>query len=496
MFDLYKPLRNRLRQYDAASGLFAAYAFMQFIHFDRPLPANFQTPQMRWNNPLQLGLFEWEFDTLAREVLANSPTYASKKLYRWKDVVQSVNLIKDIENGIWGRQPDSENKVLYEVLRIAHRQFPWQDKVRQSDLVRYLKIYRQPGICDLVHRVFGLLPDEVFNVGLALTGHFLQSFASDAPITSSLPGVDPDAAARLATHLTRTLEEHRNAVSASQTYDINWAYNPNHLRRYPLVQLNERTIVCPIMPFLLSWLVDSIYFDLVQHGDEFSRSFGEAFQSYVGEALRAADHEKSFEVISESRYGSRRRPKDSIDWILSDKSGALFIECKATRMKLRGKIDLTSIDTMRSELERIAAFVVQAYSTLNDAMRGEYDHWKPGERSAYPLVVTLENWRAMRFPAEEIVDTKVKKLFEQKGLDTQLLDDHPYQVCSVAELEVSAQMMSQIGIEPFMKKKREHGAAKTTMHGFLAGLHGTPLRACVTDLFPDDWEAISNSLGR
>ena len=297
---------------------------------------------------MEIGLFEWEFETFAREVLVNCPDHAQKRFETWKDIAEIVNHIKRIENDLWGRQPDSGDIIHYEILRIAHRQFPWQEKVSRATIVRYLKIYRSEGLSELISQEFGMTPDELFAVGFALVGLFLRAPQITLPITSSLNDIDPETINRFVSRFTLTLNQHREAARDSQTYDLNWAYNLNPVRLHPLIQISQKTIVCPLTPLILWRLTDGIYFDLVVHRREFDRAFGPAFQCYVGEVLTAASRGDAFEVLPEVRYGTAKQPRDSIDWIVSDAAGALFIECKASRMKLRGKIDIIGLEAISS----------------------------------------------------------------------------------------------------------------------------------------------------
>ena len=178
---------------------------------------------------------------------------------------------------------------------------------------------------------------------------------------------------------------------------------------------------------------------------------------------------------------------------MSDADAALFIECKASRMKLKGKIDLTTVESMEQEIKRLAAFVVQAYVTLNDALHGRYEHWKAHGRSVYPIVVTLENWRALRIPSEKIIEEEVKATFAKKQLDTQLIENHPYQICSIDELEHVVQMMGRIGICKFMELRKERGGARSTLHGLLTSFLDTELEKHVKELFPYELEKLENS---
>ena len=136
MYDAYKPLRNKLRQYDVISCLQAVYFFNQYLISDLPLPPKFSHASLRYKKPPDVGLYPWEFETLAREALINCGDRAPNAFSSWNDVRVVINHIRRIENDVWGEQEHRDDIILYELLRIAHRQFPWQEKLDAATVAR------------------------------------------------------------------------------------------------------------------------------------------------------------------------------------------------------------------------------------------------------------------------------------------------------------------------------------------------------------------------
>ncbi len=74
IFNLYKPLRNYTRQFSVIDSLSIIRAYCQHLQFNQPLPGDIKvSPQFSNAKTTQeKGVFEWELDILAREIIINS----------------------------------------------------------------------------------------------------------------------------------------------------------------------------------------------------------------------------------------------------------------------------------------------------------------------------------------------------------------------------------------------------------------------------------------
>lgn len=450
MYDLYKPLRNYLRKHELFSGFSAVYHYFQFLQFDVSPPKELRHPELSLRGAYAVGLFEWELLTLTREILLNCVEGQGRSLFSWKAIAAASNKIKHIENETWGRLA-KEDDIMFEMARIANRTFHWQLGINQPTITRYFRITNHSLIRPMIIDEFGMTPREMFQIGVALSGHFLSKPVLTLPITNSLNSVSSERCAAFLSRFSRTLAEHKMLAQSAQTYDINWAYNFSSLEEFPLVQMNERRVFCPIPTLLLRRLCDGLYFDLVRRGNEFHPTFGVAYEDYVGDVLVAANFAGTFQILKAEQYGPRTARKDTIDWILFDDSAALFIECKASRVRLQAKVDLLKREAVLAELRKLAGFIAQAYATLNDALNNQYNSWKPAGTPIYPLIVTLDSWQ--RFGYLDVILEHVKAVFEERGLNTNLLVQHPYTLCAVDEFEQAIQIMAAVGINQFMSGK-------------------------------------------
>lgn len=144
-YDLYKPLRNQLRQIPLIESLGVIRAYLQYMQFRQQLPADIQVDPsfIHAKNPIERRVYEWELELLAKEIILNSPQSAEKTLRQWQSFSGLINKLKEVENNISIRYQDlSKTNILTEMHRIAHRQFQWQLLPNGIWLTRYYKIFR------------------------------------------------------------------------------------------------------------------------------------------------------------------------------------------------------------------------------------------------------------------------------------------------------------------------------------------------------------------
>jgi hypothetical protein len=450
MYDLYKPLRNYLRQYEWGNGLMAVYHFVQYLQFDTPLPRALRCQELTWKKPYELGVFEWEMLTLAREIILNCDAQG-RSMLSWSAVAGAINHIKKIENDGW-RQNSAGDDIHFEMVRIANRQFDWQVGLNTALVSRFFMIIDDPRVASQVIDEFGMTPTELYQITLSLAGHFLENPSIRLPLYNQINTVAAEPLARLIDRLSLTFLEHRERTREQQSYDLNWAYNPSSLVEFPLVRQPSMAF-CPVPALFVERMTKGIYFDLVRRGADFANSYGFAFEDYVGRMIRSINRESRFQIEGARKYGTSNARKDTVDWIISDTGAVLFVECKSSRVKLNGKIDLANRLPMLGELQKLANFIGQTYQTLSHAMNGQYGFWAPDERPVYPMVLTLDNWQRFGFLINDTLPQYVREDLQRRGLDPAMVERHPYTVCEIAEFEQAIQVMNQCGIAPVMAQK-------------------------------------------
>jgi hypothetical protein len=158
--------------------------------------------------------------------------------------------------------------------------------------------------------------------------------------------------------------------------------------------------------------------------------------------------------IPEEEYFVGKSKKRTIDWIVADGHSALFLECKSKRLSWGAKAFLNNLQPLDADIENMASAVVQIYRTIMDYKKGYYRHFPPtGDRKIYPAVVTLENWRFFGpIMLGKLNDAIVDKL-RASELPLELLQQMPYSVWAIEELEVGLQIINSVPISDFISGK-------------------------------------------
>lgn len=490
MYDLYKPLRNRLRTLSLLPSLLGLYHLSQYAQFDQPLPQALRYPGFGRTTRLSVGLHEWTLELLARELILNAPDAGPRAMTTWNEFAELGNLVRDIENNIWGRAPDGPALIEYEMVRIAHRQFPWQVRPSTRLIASYFKLYSNPRLAELMQAAFGMTAVEYFQIAMGLSGHFVDRPLLRTPVGNTVNAVSQATLDRLVGRMSLDLGSLRDRIRQMQAYNINWAYLFDPMRTWPLIDLGSNRLLCP-MPTLLLWrMTEGIYFDLVQHRQLFDQNFGLAFQDLVGEVVVAANPDGRVRLLPEERYGTKKRPRDSADWIIQDDTASVFIECKASRLKAQAKVDLHDTATIDGEVDRLAGFVTQLYATMSDALGGAYAQWKPNGLPVYPLVVTLDEWLPSGRSLIHRLEDKVREGLQQRGLPVDLPETHPFTLCSLYEFEAAARAFGFAGVDAVMGEKTTGEHQGWAMMPFIQGRFPRAVSENRV-LFEAEWRAVT-----
>lgn len=501
-YDLYKPLRNYLRAYNAIESLAVLRAYFQNLQFSQPLPEAIQVHQSYTEAARKQDrlVFEWELEILAKEVILNGQDIGgSKSLRHWPNFANAVNALKKLEDEITKRYGDIFQKhILLELYRIAHRQFPWQQAPNSSALLRSYKIFSGGGLDAILQDRIGMSASQLYTLGLAFSGHYIGSFSFDYPPTISIPGIDAALVERFCRHFSTEMPTLRKEISDRQSYDEDYPYTLNPLRITPLVRtvLNGKSsLIAPVPTYLFRRFTEGIYYELYDD-QRFAAAFGHSFASYVGDVFSSVKADDRFAVFSEKTYIVGKDEKLSIDWLVADDKAALFIECKTKRVRYDAKIALADLSPLEDDLDKMAGFIVQAYRTQLDCEQGFYPHWKPSGQRIFPIIVTLEDWYTFgdRLIAQEL-DRRVAEKLVERGIDPKIAERSPYTVCCVAELELAIQIMKEVGIADFMMKKTSGEHRLWLLQPFMLDLFPVAYRGARRDLFHDEYARIHPSLG-
>jgi hypothetical protein len=497
LFELYKPLRNHLRQLNLIDSLRVIHAYMQHLQFSRPLPDDIYTLPFFRNAKTRLEkcVFEWELDTLSLELLVNAiypdSSLAADTLRRWDCLAGAINKLKTLENGLVSHYP--AGSILREIHRLAHRQFPWQRSPDTGSIARYFKLFSRPDLHSIIGRTLGLTARDLYRLGLALTGHFLSAFALEYPPRIEIPGLSRGKLDLLLDRIARPTDHLRQLARDRHVVDATYAYLFNPLREYPLARqvLNGREyLLAPIPTFLFRRFTEGIYYE-VNRETGFAEAFGKAFQDYIGEVISRAITGTTLLAHPEVVYRVGKNRKDTADWLIIDNTTVLFIECKTKRLRLEAKTDIESPETLERDLATLVLSLMQLYKTIRDYQLGHYPN-VPVEpnKKIFPVVVTLEDWFAFGPEIIREVDRRLHESLVADGIDPAVARDMPYSIVSAADFERLVQVVAITGIGPVLTKKTvDPEPRQWVMDAFLR--HDFSVELTMTSfLFPEVMEQI------
>jgi hypothetical protein len=498
MYDLYTPLQDILLRQALVPSLNVIWAWMQHLEFGQEFPPYIEVhPSVRLARAgPEKGVYQWELAVLARELLAVAPINEGRTdLRSWKEFSDTLNGLKNLDNAISQRYEKLfRERIFFEMFRIAHQQFWWQRTMRlDSDVTRYLKIFGQPALDGILQAHVGLSARALYTVGLSAAGHFLESSELPLPTSFSLTGVSGEQVAYFLRSYSLDLDELRTRCAACRSFDENFIYALNPLVEHPLVAYSvgaHARLMCPIPRYLIRRFTEGVYYDIL-NAPGFAAAFGTAYQAYVGDVLHAVSRRRSLTVLPEAEYYVGRDRKHSVDWIVSDSTGELFVECKAKRLRYDAKIALADLSALEQELDKLADFAVQIYRTLGDAIAGRYSHWSQSRRPIFPVVVTLEDWCVFGHAISAQIDARIRLAFQDRGLDVSMLERFPLTICSVAEFERMMALVVMKDVSTVMAAKVDRKRRLWLLHSALRDAFPAEYDATRYNLFPEALEAIT-----
>jgi hypothetical protein len=497
MYDLYQPLLNALRKQAMLPSLHVIWAWMQHLQFGIDLPSYIQVPaSIRQALPgPEKGIYEWELALLARELLAVAPVNGGRTDLRlWQEFSTTLNELKNLDNAISGRYEKLfRERIFFEMARIAHQQFWWQRAMRvDAEVTRYLKIFGHPALGSILQGQVGLDARALYTVGLSAAGHFLENSELALPASFSLTGASGEQVAWFLRTYSLNLHD-MQARCNSRPFDEDFVYALNPLVQFPLVAYSvgaQPRLMCPVPRYLIRRFTEGVYYDIL-NAPRFDSAFGTAYQAYVGEIIAAVNDRKSLTILPDAEYFVGKNRKQSVDWIASDSSGEMFVECKTKRLRYDAKIALADLSRLQQELAKLAEFAVQVYRTLADALEGNYPHWTPSERPIYPLVVTLEDWHVFGHALAAEVDSHLRSAFRVEGLNESMLQRFPLTTCSVGEFERLMALVAIKDVHSVMKEKVSSKRRLWMVHSALMDAFPEEYGKTRGNLFPEALESIT-----
>lgn len=450
----YRPFRNYIRRFDLVQSLLDVWRYSLYVTENQPLPVDdaFRSSISPFKD-LRKYLYPWDLDILARELVLNAGSKGDRSLKTWEHLAAAVNHLRRLDDAAFRSNGCEPPDVIFELHRLAHRQFPWQISAGIAPMMRALKVYGDTGVDAIVVRELGMTARQFMLLGMAVGGHFMKKHVMSINQDYEMLGISKESSNAFFSRITCTVEQLREETKKRQSYDCDWLYTWNPLEERPLIGFDPAfpdRIICPIPRYLSRRTSGGLFFDLVKSAG-FDNRFGDSFQSYIGEVIKATCPAPNFTALCEKQYHDGKYKKHGVDWLLSDKTGHLFIECKAKRLTLNAKT-LSDPVALDKDLDVMAHAIVQHYRNIKDALKS-LTRWVPDGLPIYPLILTLEEWFIISPRVLEMLNKHVGRLLSEAGIDMKVLEDMPYTIASAQEFEITSQIIAQVGIFSVMSKK-------------------------------------------
>jgi len=442
----WTPLRNVLRKLDLNDTLavIRAYSAFRTVRVPTPFPANIEVYQAVYSD--ESIILPWEMEVLAREaIIVCSPQSDTRYTARkWSIFSSLINKLRELDNYI-SQYLVNDEKILQEVtVRLTHQQFKYQkERPSKASMVRYSRIFGHPAVEPIVKTKTGLSSKQLFTIGAGLWFKYAsQYFCVYYPLdTLEIPGITPADYDKFMQLYSLPMKVMEQRLIAERQLDDTFMYQFHALQSHPLIftELDKRPAhICPI-PTLLFWRITSgLFYDLIKESG-FDQAFGTSFQDYVGSML-----EKTFDGTSATVYPEEPDPRPKRDdWIIDQPTSFMLIECKTKRMTIGARTIIQDDNELHAQLEVIGKAVVQSYQALEAYKNGKYRPQQyPYDPAKHPFicVVTLENWRLVGPQLEKLREIVRSKLLHA-GLDSNLMEQAPFIICAVNEMEEFAYLL-------------------------------------------------------
>lgn len=432
----YGKVRSTLRKFGLEESIIHVWHYSRLISGNVPLPRNY-VHRNHLGIPLRVEkhVFPHELDILMRELILHadrSGKPGKRSLASWDDLAEAMNAIKGFGNAVYD---DNIDNALYITLhRLGHQQLPKFNKLSSSRMGKYLTLYRSSPLKEIFENKLKIGVDCYFKLTFAVLASIFQRPQINITTDFSVPGINRDESFSFFRLLTGGTKLIRERLIADQLLNSCWEYTFNALQFKPLIYLDElypERVYCPLPPLLEARLLEGLFYDVFTRGGGFENAYGKAVEELVGRIISDLRH--AYKISKPIPIIAKGGTTHGIDWMLQSEHDYVFIECKAKRISMAGKL-AERIEDLSKELEHLAEAVVQNYQNIMRIVASEFSG-RIGDRRLYCVVVTLEDWILFSPLAHSIIKGSVEKRLISSGLSQSLIAEIPYHVISSSTLQ-------------------------------------------------------------
>ncbi|WP_248884995.1 hypothetical protein [Acidithiobacillus acidisediminis] len=445
IFDLYKPFRNAIRELALPSSLKSCWEYQKYADVSGVIKLSTVFGPGRPS----FEIYIWELHILCREILLHA-NGTKNTLSTADGLVKYINKLRKCTEGISARTIKSADRAMQELFLLAHQQARWQHSLDQARIFRAYHIYSDHDLCNTFYKETGISMTDMTAIALTVGGITKDRIDINSKQDYSVLGIRPEVRDNFFKMTSKTIKEIRNEITRVQRYDQGWPYTWNPLEAYPLIDLqldNGNTLWCPLPELLSRRITEGLFYDLRIGNGSTGAQYGKAFEHYVGKVITNIFPKDKFRVSGEHPYNVKGQIKHGVDWIISDDTGNLFIECKTRRLRHEAK-ELANGNAVKKSFEELADAVVQLYRNIDDAISGK-TKWNFNHLQNYPFIITYEDWYISTPVVEMYLIESVKEKLLSFQMSTKLIESTPFFIVSIAEFEKAGQAISHLGIRCF-----------------------------------------------
>lgn len=353
-----KPIRNRLRQFEAGSLLRIT---VDRLHAVRNLDVDLIRVTPPWNLLL---LVKWtlrwgEFNPRLPAATSN-------------DFARLMNMIHDLHGRV--RMPSEYDDIFTFLKCVACQQFWLQQGIGAGKLGRQVLLYDTPLIRQLFKRHTGVELDEFLAISFSVLSYFMANPGRPVVARSHFDLIaraySPEAVDRSLSLLSLDLEGAREFLERSDVkYRDNeefQLYEQTPLKLRPMLRIGE-SFVC-YSPNLLTVSLASLVYDILKDVESaaFSAEFGEPFERYVGLGISHLGVPFSTEADLRCAFGDCRL----VDFVVPSDGINVMIEAKGIEMNPQARVSPNWWYVGNSLRDSVVKAVTQGLVTANKIVNG------------------------------------------------------------------------------------------------------------------------------
>jgi hypothetical protein len=387
-------------------------------------------------------IFPWHLETLVNEALVlphiSDRRGRSLSTITFETVHALSKLVYRIEEAD-DRQFLLGKDGLYEVHRLAQRQFEWQRGfANQPRFYRALQMFGQGSAGDYFERTVGCSVCEFIETAFYIFVGHSNSVSRNWATLGDVGGVSAALMARVLDHISIAPAEAKAMAKELRHGSGHAAYKPSILRLYPIIRFGTTNVdaISPLPPLILQRASSGLFLDIVGGGGPVWNDIGKRFEKYCINYLDAMLD--GFEVEPEFLYGPKKHQIHTPDILVSHNQAVrLVVECKAKHMPIAARFSGNPVGDASDAYAEIAKGIFQIWRFRSHVRRGLFPN--PVHQDCLGMVLTSDPWLVMGWKLDPEVMAIANRIADEKEPEIAACDRGRVPIVLIDDLEYHLQ---------------------------------------------------------